>query len=69
MLYKHVWLGCLTRNAYVVRGVKRQNACVRDLNSYPPENGFTVCEISFKSLITAYLWGIKSCTSVNYLIY
>ena len=49
-------LGGLTRNVYfahVVRGVgvKRQNAYVKDLTSYQPENVYQVCEIPLKPLV------------------
>ena len=39
------------------RGVQRQN---KDLNSYPPENGVQVCEISLESLVTTNIGEKKS---------
>ena len=50
MLILLMWLGAV--------GVQRQNAYiayVRDQNSYSPENGFQICEISLNSVVKGHI--------------
>ena len=48
VLYKHV------------RGGWGSEGNVRDQNSYTPENGFQICEISLNSVVKGHLWENKS---------
>ena len=56
VLYKHVWGG----------GTKY---LLKDLNSYPTENGFLVCDMSLKTVVTAHTWENKSHVSMNHMKY
>ena len=52
-------MGALSRKGYIAYGLGGGRLEAKDLSSHPPENGFSVCEISLS------LWS----DHLNYLIY
>ena len=59
VLYKHVRGGWGSEGnayfAYVVRGQNSYIAYVKHQNSYSPENGFQICEISLNSVVKGHI--------------